>query len=93
MTMEGNTGLSARGSAMFFPSLTLARTYITASSTMTLPDDLAQISSASRMGTPDCSSVPSVRVKRATAIFCSTPPMMGMVSSSRWKNFFPAGWR
>jgi hypothetical protein len=37
----------------------------------TLPALLATISSASRMGTPDESSVPSVRVKRATAIFAA----------------------
>ena len=51
-----------------------------ASSTITLPAVLATISSASRMGTPDESSVPSVRVKRATAILRSTGPMTGSCS-------------
>ena len=43
------------------------------------------------MGTPDESRVPSVRVKRATAILRMTSPTMGALSIRRWKNFFPAG--
>lgn len=91
MTIDGKTGFSCSGSAMFLPSLTFARTCWMASSTMTLPADFAQISSASRMGTPDWSSVPSVRVKRATAIFWRSAPMTGMLSSSRWMKRFPFG--
>ncbi len=39
-----------------------------------LPADLATISSASRMGTPEESMVPSVRVKRATATLRTSGP-------------------
>jgi hypothetical protein len=46
-----------------------------------LPELLATISMASRMGTPDESSVPSVRVKRATAIFFIVGPITGSCSS------------
>jgi hypothetical protein len=51
-----------------------ARAYMKPFSMTTLPEVLATISSASRMGTPEASRVPSVRVKRATAIFWSTGP-------------------
>ncbi len=74
---------------MFLPSAILPRANMMASSTMTLPAVLATISRASRMGTPDESSVPRVRVKRATAILRMTMPMTGRLSISRWKNFFP----
>ena len=67
--MSGNTPVAANGSAMFLPSLIDWRTIMMPASMITLPEVRAQISSASKMGTPDCSSVPSVRVKRDTAIF------------------------
>ena len=60
-------------------------------STITLPAVFATMSSASRIGTPEASSVPSVRVNRATAIFCITGPMIGMRRMSLWKKRFPFG--
>ena len=75
---------------MFLPSEIFARAYMIASSMTTLPAVLATISSASRIGTPDESSVPSVRVKRATAILRSTGPMIGHACSIiLWKSRFP----
>ena len=47
-----------------------------------LPADLATISSASRMGTPDEIMVPSVRVKRATATFRTSGPNTGVLSTN-----------
>jgi len=46
-----------------------------------LPADLATISSESRMGTPEESIVPSVRVKRATATLRMSGPNMGSLST------------
>ncbi len=43
-----------------------------------LPAVFAQMSSASRIGTPDEISVPSVRVKRATATLRSSEPKTGI---------------
>ena len=51
------------------------------SSITTFPAVRAQMSSASRIGTPDWSSVPSVRVKRATAILRKTGPITGKVKN------------
>jgi hypothetical protein len=56
----------------------------------TLPEVRAQMSRASRMGTPDWRSVPSVRVKLATAILRNVGPMTGSVIWSRWMKNFPA---
>ena len=57
---------------MVLPSVTDGRgTAMTAFSTTLLPAVLAVISRPSRMGTPDATRVPSVRVKRATAILRS----------------------
>ena len=78
---------------MFLPSLILAREKKMASSTTTLPAVRATMSSASRIGTPEASSVPSVRVKRATAILRSVGPITGSVRKSLWKNFLPFGVR
>ena len=78
---------------MFLPSEMRARAYMMASSMITLPAVLATISSASRMGTPEASSVPSVRVKRATAIFRSTGPMTGSFSRILWMSRLPFGVR
>ena len=78
---------------MFLPSEMRARAYMMASSTTTLPAVFATISSASRMGTPEESSVPSVRVKRATAILRSTSPMTGKRRSVLWRSFLPFGVR
>ena len=50
---------------------------------ITLPAVLPTISRASRIGTPDDSRVPRVRVKRATAIFCITGPTSGILSMTR----------
>ena len=41
------------------------------------------MSSASRIGTPDESIVPSVRVKRATATLRSSGPMTGSLQDDR----------
>src|SRR5688572_27168831 len=59
-------------------------------STILLPELLATMSSASRIGTPDDRSVPSVRVKRAITIFRSTLPTMGALRMirSKWKRVF-----
>ena len=46
-----------------------------------LPADLATISSASRIGTPEESIVPSVRVKRATATLRMSGPNSGIFST------------
>ena len=72
------------GSAIVLPSSTLTRVAMIASSTIALPDVRAVISSPSRIGTPEETSVLSVRQKRATAIFfntvCRAP---GILSISR----------
>ena len=54
-------------------------------STTLLPAVLATTSSASRIGTPEEISVPSVRVKRATATLRMTGPKIGvrMVNASQ----------
>ena len=63
---------------MFLPSEILARTYMMARLDHLVARGLrATISSASRMGTPEESSVPRVRVKRATATLRITGPMSG----------------
>ena len=59
----------------------------------TLPAVLATMSSASRIGTPEESSVPIVRVKRATAILRMTSPMIGAFKSRPWKKRLPLGLR
>ena len=74
---------------MFLPSEILMRAYMIASSTITLPAVRATISSASRMGTPDESRVPRVRVKRATAILRKTPPITGRCSITLWMRRLP----
>ena len=83
--------LSASGSAMLLPTLILDGKCWMPASITTMPAVRAQMASASRMGTPDCSSVPSVRVKRATAILRSTGPMMGSLSIVEWTVRFPPG--
>ena len=59
---------------------TLLRVAMIASSTIALPEVRAVISSASRIGTPEDTSVPRVRQKRATAILRRTEPSTGMRS-------------
>ena len=44
---------------------------------------------ASRMGTPELSSVPSVRVKRLTAILRITGPMIGPFRKTVCQKRFP----
>ena len=59
------------------PSSTDFRVFRMASSTMALPEVRAVMSRPSRMGTPEETSVASVRQKRATAIFLRTRPKTG----------------
>ena len=73
-TIGGKTSDALSGSAIVLPSSTLLRVAMIASSTIALPEVRAVISRPSRIGTPEETSVPSVRQKRATAIFFSTMP-------------------
>ena len=85
VTMPGNTSASFKGSVSDLPSSSDFLTCCKAFSTTALPAVLAVMSRPSRMGTPLEISVPSVRVKRATAIFLIRMPTIGsfrtMVSS------------
>ncbi len=92
-TIGGNTPVSISGSAIVRPSRTFSAVSWIADSTITLPDAFPTMSIASRMGTPEPSRVPSVRVKRATAIFRITGPMMGKVRNALCQNRFPPGVR
>ena len=65
---------------MVSPRSMLLRVFRIASSTTELPDVLAVMSRPSRMGTPELSSVDSVRQKRATAIFRIRRPSTGILS-------------
>jgi hypothetical protein len=60
-TIEGKTAVSFNGCAMVSPRSMLLRVVWIASSTIALPAVFAVMSSASRMETPDASSVESVR--------------------------------
>jgi len=66
---------------MVRPSSIALRTFISASSRTLLPEVRAVMDKPSSMGTPEVMSVPSVRVKRATAIFFSRMPITGSLSS------------
>ena len=81
-TIGGKTFVSASGSAMFLPSEIFARTYMMPSSMILLPAVFATMSSASRIGTPEESIVPSVRVKRATATLRTSGPKTGILSTN-----------
>ena len=65
---------------MVRPSSMAFRTFIKASSSTALPEVRAVMLRPSRMGTPEVISVPSVRVKRATAIFRNSRPITGSFS-------------
>ena len=56
---------------------------------MTLPDARPTMFIESRIGTPEPNKVPSVRVKRATAIFRITGPVTGIVRNSLCQNRLP----
>ncbi len=81
VTMGGNTPEILSGSARVLPSVTAARHWSTAFSTTLLPAVAAVMRRPSRIGTPDCTSVPSVRVKRATATFRMSGPKIGTLST------------
>ena len=80
VTIGGNTPETRSGSARVLPSVTAARHCSTAFSTTLLPAVRAVIRRPSRMGTPDWTRVPSVRVKRATATFRIRVPKIGSLS-------------
>src|SRR5947209_12789120 len=67
ITMGGNTPEALRGSASVLPAVTAARHWSTAFSTTLFPAVRAVMRRPSRMGTPEETRVPRVRVKRATA--------------------------
>ena len=75
-------GRAAIGPAIVSPPAIEARLPITASWMTRLPAVFAVISSPSRIDTPDATSVPSVRVKRATAALRCRSPRIGIASSS-----------
>ena len=81
VTMGGKTPEIFSGSASVLPSVTEARHWSTAFSTTLLPAVVAVMRSPSRIGTPDCTRVPSVRVKRATATFRRRRPKTGTFSN------------
>ena len=68
------------GSASVPPAVTCWRACMTAFSTTRLPAARAVMSRPSRIGTPDEISVPSVRVKRATATLRISMPTTGTLS-------------
>ena len=78
------------GSAMVLPWLMLSRVAMTAFSTTRLPAVRAVISKPERIGTPLEMSVPSVRVKRATAPLRITVPSTGIFKSRRSMTRRPA---
>ena len=80
-TIGGIRPVSISGVAMSLPSEICSRAYMMPACTTVLPAVLATISIASRIGTPDVSSVPMVRVKRATTTLRSTGPSTGAFSS------------
>ena len=76
-TILGKTPVSRSGSTIVRPVSMALRTLKMAFSTTALPEVRAVMSMASSMGTPLVISVPSVRVKRATAIFLIKFPSTG----------------
>src|SRR5262249_39852379 len=75
--MGGKTLLSVRGSAIVRPLAMLARDDMIARSTTLLPAVRAVMTRASRIGTPEDTRVPRVRLKRATADFRISAPNTG----------------
>ena len=74
---------------MFLPSEILARVYMMALSTVLLPAARPTIWSASRMGTPEESMVPRVRVKRATATLRASGPKSGSLRTVASQTIWP----
>ncbi len=58
-----------------------------------MPADFATISRASRIGTPEESIVPKVRVNRATATFRTSGPNTGDFSTKACHISWPLPWR
>ena len=77
-TIGGNTFVSRSGWAIVSPRSMLLRVVRMASSTIALPAVRAVMSSASRIATPEASSVDNVRQKRATAILRMRTPKTGI---------------
>ncbi len=75
--MAGKTGVLLSGSARVPPAVTWVRASITDFSTTRLPEARAVMRRPSRIGTPEAMRVPSVRVKRATAILRMSMPTTG----------------
>ncbi len=77
MTIGGKTPEAFSGSASVLPAVTAARHCMTAFSTTLLPAVRAVMRRPSRIGTPEDTRVPRVRVKRATATLRISVPMTG----------------
>jgi len=80
--MPGKTPAASSGSAIVRPSAIAARVFMSAASITRLPAVLAQISRASRMGTPLEIMVPRVRLNRETATFLSSDPKTGIFNAT-----------
>ena len=80
--MGGNTPEALRGSASVLPAVTAARHWSTAFSTTLFPAVRAVMRRPSRMGTPEETRVPRVRVKRATATLRIRVPITGTLRRS-----------
>src|ERR1700747_1315599 len=91
VTMPGNTCESFSGSVSDLPSSSDVRTLTNACSTTALPAVLAVMSKPSRIGTPLEIKVPSVRVKRATAIFLIRMPSTGSFNMIESSTSLPPG--
>ena len=91
VTMGGKTPVRFMGSEIDFPSAIARRLWSTASWTTRLPAVLAVISRPSRIVTPELIIVPSVRVKRATAVLRVRLPMTGTRRVKASKRSRPLG--
>jgi hypothetical protein len=89
ITMGGNIPLRFRGSAMVSPSRILALAFRIAVSMVLFPEVFETMLNPSRIGTPLLTSVPKVREKRATEIFCKRAPMTGNFKRRRSMTAFP----
>src|SRR6185436_16961679 len=83
ITMSSNTPHAARGSAMDSPSRIESCTVPMAFDTTSLPVAFLTMARASRIGTPDWSSVPSVRQNREMTDFLMMGPIRGALSLIR----------
>ena len=79
-TIGGNTPEAASGSVMDSPSFTASCTVWSAFTITLLPAVSRTIWSAWRIGTPDASSVPSVRVTCEIAVRFTSVPVTGILS-------------